>query len=73
MTVQRTADAVLTEQWLRAHDHRLAANEHARQMRTARVRLDRLLGCEPEPCGGWECGGEFGPRGDWQPHCRGAA
>jgi hypothetical protein len=65
-------DAVVTEQWLRATGHRLAADERARTMRTARIRLDRLLGVgehEPTDHPGFECPGMFGDGGKWQPCC----
>ena len=72
MTVTEPAGAV-TEQWLRSTGHRLAANERARTMRTARIRLGRLLEAGHEHGGdGWVCPGEYGANG-WQPHCRGAA
>ena len=70
-TVPRaTVTGPLTEDWLRRSGHVLAADERARQMRTARIRLDRLLyGGPPADRGCWECPGEFGPDGRWRPHC----
>lgn len=63
---------IVCEQWLRRTGHVLAANERLRTMRTARVRLDRILrgdfSRESEKC--WECPGEFGADGGWRPHCR---
>lgn len=42
-TVQGAADGPLTEEWLRRNGYPVAASERARTMRTARIRLDRLL------------------------------
>lgn len=63
---------IVTEVWLRRIGRILAADERARTMRTAAVRLDRLLGAgraRPEPRDTWECPGEHGADGHWQPHC----
>ena len=68
-----TVTCMVDERWLRRTGHKLAADERARTMRTARIKLDRLLYREPpadHDC--WECPGEFGD-GGWQPHCRGGA
>jgi hypothetical protein len=59
---------IVTEDWLRRNGHQLAADERARQMRIARIRLDRLLYGEPRR-GCWQCPGEFGPDGRFREHC----
>jgi hypothetical protein len=69
-------DAVVTEQWLRATGHPLAAAEHRRQMRMAAIALDRLLDVgkhDPADHPGFVCPGMFGPGGRWVPCCRGDA
>ena len=51
------ADGPQTEDWLRRNGYLPAAAEHARQMRTARIKLDRLLYGEPP--------GRFTPPSDY--------
>ena len=38
----------------------------------SRADLEEALGL-PSPHGHWVCNGEFGPGGQWQPHCTAAA